>query len=242
MCKLIQNIDFENFRSEIGEEERNKIISLLHLSEREPHDMILDTMLGWVFETTLGLWNAGKPGWIRRKAFDNQLDVVRNRLRKERFRASPARELLVSKEEKELQIEKLFVKQLEIIAVEKGIAFEAITDFIRCGKERLKLAEGGMVTSQDWDDFHEKLKGKWTNISRLVRVENKGLPEKLGQIVYFKTMSHEERHVGEIETEPYLVRGSFHNLANELEVGWHPEYRDRLKKFARIGVQNEKDY
>jgi hypothetical protein len=242
LCKLVQHIEFESFQSEIGEKERKDIISLLHLSEREPHDMILDALLGWVFQTTLGLWHAGKPGWIRRKAFDNQLDVVRNKLRKERFRASPAREVLVSEEERELHIEKLFVKQLEIIAVEEGIAFEAITDFVRCGKERLKLGEEGMVTSQDWGDFHEKLKRKWTTISRIVQTEEEGVPEKLGQIVYHRTMDHEEPYVGEVETEAYLVRGSYHHLANELEVGWHPKYKDELKVFTRIGVENAEAY
>jgi hypothetical protein len=29
-------------------------------------------------------------------------------------------------------------------------------------------------------------------------------------------------------TEPFVCRGSLHLLADELRVGWHPEFRDRL--------------
>ncbi|WP_416208245.1 ABC-three component system protein [Halomonas sp.] len=29
-------------------------------------------------------------------------------------------------------------------------------------------------------------------------------------------------------TEPFVCRGSLHMLADELRVGWHPEFRDRL--------------
>ena len=240
LCKLVQQIDFESFQAEIGTKEREKIASLLHLSEQEPHDLIIDNLSGWISRTTQELWNNGRPGWIRRKAFDNQLARVRYLQKRKRFRASPARDLLVSEEEKARHITKLFVKQLEIIGVGKEIAFQAITAFVQCGMERQKLAEGGMVTSQDWDDFHENLKEEWENISRLVQVRENRIPEELGKIIYFETMRHKESHVGVIETEPYLVKGSFDNLANELEVGWHPENRDRLKRFVRTGVENVK--
>jgi hypothetical protein len=67
--KLIQQIDFESFKTDIRKEERERIASLLHLSEQEPHDLIIDALSGWISRTTLELWNKGKPGWIQRKAF-----------------------------------------------------------------------------------------------------------------------------------------------------------------------------
>jgi hypothetical protein len=29
----------------------------------------------------------------------------------------------------------------------------------------------------------------------------------------------------------FIMRGSYHMLANDLRVGWHPEYEDRLCRF-----------
>jgi len=30
-------------------------------------------------------------------------------------------------------------------------------------------------------------------------------------------------------TEPSLTRGSLHMLADSIEIGWHPQFRERLK-------------
>jgi hypothetical protein len=39
-------------------------------------------------------------------------------------------------------------------------------------------------------------------------------------------------------TEPFVSRGSFHMLSDELRIGWHPEFRNRLALFltAKGGI------
>lgn len=34
--------------------------------------------------------------------------------------------------------------------------------------------------------------------------------------------------------EAFIMRGSFHMLANELKVGWHVDFYDRLKKLLSM--------
>ncbi len=234
LCKLIHQITCEKFSAVLGSKDRAEIASKFHLTERESHDIIIDQLIGWLSTTLISMWNNGKPGWIHREAMDNQLDRLRGELRRKRFRASPARELLISEEEKNKQIEKLFVKQLEIISAEEDIAYEAIVDFIRCGKEKLRFAQEGKLTGADWDEFHTKLEEKWKTIFRLYKLEEHIPEEKLGQKVFHKTMAIEEPRVGEVETEQYLVKGSYHHLSNELSVGWHPKYKKILQKFVKM--------
>lgn len=234
--QLICQIDVETFGSNLGEVEKEEIISLLHLTDREAHDVIIDALLGWLIEVMLDFWNAGEPAWITREALDNRLDKVRGKLRRRRFRASPARELLVSEEEKKAHTGKVFVKQLEIICLEEENAYDAIIDFIRCGKERRRLAQEGNATAQDWDMFHESLKAKWKTVRGIENAKEHKTDEKLGQAVYWNTMAQVEPRLGEIETEQYLVKGSYHRLADKLMVGWHPEYKNRLEKFCKIGM------
>jgi hypothetical protein len=31
--------------------------------------------------------------------------------------------------------------------------------------------------------------------------------------------------------EPFVSRGSLHMLADDLRIGWHPEYRDKFSAF-----------
>ena len=36
-------------------------------------------------------------------------------------------------------------------------------------------------------------------------------------------------------THPFITRGSLHILANDLRVGWHPEFQERLKHLLEEG-------
>ena len=38
--------------------------------------------------------------------------------------------------------------------------------------------------------------------------------------------------------ERYVVRGTYHHLANSLKVGWHPEYVERLWRTVQEGQQS----
>ncbi|MBW2631900.1 MAG: hypothetical protein JRC90_09095, partial [Deltaproteobacteria bacterium] len=38
-------------------------------------------------------------------------------------------------------------------------------------------------------------------------------------------------------TDSFITRGSLHILANDLRVGWHPEFKERLQHLLEGGVQ-----
>ncbi len=235
--KLIEHISCDRCVSSIGEKEKQEIISALRLTDREKHDDIINSLLGWISRTVLSLWNNGKPGWIRRDSFDNQLEAIRNVHRRRRVRASPARKLEVSKRERRTQEGEIFVKQVEIIRVDDDVAYDAVTDFVRFGKEKLRVAQEGNVTEEDWEGFDENLMDQWKNVSGIEKTKEYRTQEIMGQAIYHQTMARKVSHVGELETESYLVRGGYHNLANDLLVGWHPNYKEKLAKFLRRGSE-----
>jgi hypothetical protein len=38
--------------------------------------------------------------------------------------------------------------------------------------------------------------------------------------------------------DPFVMRGSFHILANSLKVGWHPRFRERLAQALEIAMNS----
>ena len=38
--------------------------------------------------------------------------------------------------------------------------------------------------------------------------------------------------------DPFVMRGSFHILANALKVGWHPQFKDRLARALETAMKS----
>jgi hypothetical protein len=237
--KLIEHTSCERFAASIDTEEVQKIAMTLHLTEREDHDNIINSLLGWLSRTVMGLWHAGKPGWIRRASFDNQLEAIRQVHRRRRIRASSASKLHVSEKERKAHSTEIFVKQIEIICLDENILYDAVTDFVRFGKEKIRVAIEGNVTEEDWEIFDDSLLEEWKNIRGIEKTRDHRTSETMGQAIYHKTMAHKISHVGDLETQPYLIKGSYQRMANTLLLGWHPEYEKRLAKFFKRNASDE---
>ncbi len=52
--------------------------------------------------------------------------------------------------------------------------------------------------------------------------------QREGKALFNLFDSHKEIHIRPRCTEPYVMRGSYHILANKLRVGWHAEFLTRL--------------
>jgi len=112
---------------------------------------------------------------------------------------------------------------------------EAIDDFIRCISERTRLSVEGMLTKQDFIAFEERLRERWRLIFNRYkrRLSSSSYNEKelsdIGYEILMETLQHREILAGQQTEEYYLTKGSYHKLADFLEVGWHPNF-DRLLK------------
>lgn len=231
LYKLVEHINCETFVSSIGDEEKQKITMALHLTDREERDNIINSLLGWIIRTVVAQLNKGEPGWIRRNSFDNQLEAVRDIHRRKRVRASSASKWNVSDKEKKAHGAEIFVKQVEIIGVDDDVANDAVTDFVRFKKEKIRVASEGNITEEEWDNFNENLKRHWNNMRNIEKTRGYKTQELMGRAIYHRTIAKDEKYIGNLETEPYLISGSYHDLANGLLVGWHPDYKKKLLKF-----------
>ncbi len=108
---------------------------------------------------------------------------------------------------------------------------EAISDYLNSGEKRTLLARKGYVTNFQMNLMIEDLKTRWQSISKRIRLANQSLSkEQLGQMICNDTLDHNTK-IGGMETSGYfLTRGCYHDLANALIVGWHPDYLTIVSK------------
>jgi hypothetical protein len=207
-----------------GPKLRRQIASALHLPDDVSADDIIDGLLGWIHSITLDQWRHGRPAWIQRQAFDNLLHRLIRKARAYHRLGLPEHLINVPKAERQRQLNQMYVRQLRIIKVDDSEILTAIDDFVRCGSERFRLAIEGDVNADDWIDFDDRLLQHWRIVSgREKRAIIGRNPVDTGYAIYSASIQHEPALALD-PPQPYLARGSFHRLANNSNLGWHPDY------------------
>jgi len=195
-------------------------------------DSIADELLGWLHRTILSLWQANKPGWVERDHFINQLHAVldRRKRRETRERAEhliPLNEDRVGKEKG-----RPFVKQLHLVTEDESTVDTAVREYLRCSMEKFRLSEEGNVTDEDWIAFEVTLKARWQKIrGRILRMRQDSTEIDQGfEIFYEVTENHREKLAGNDTEQVYLTSGTYHRLADVLDVGWHPRFVELMQE------------
>lgn len=195
-------------------------------------ESIANELLGWAKKQVLALWQAGQPAWISRDSFVTQFHAVLDRRKRQQTRERAANLIPVIDEQLGKEKGRVFVKQLYLVTDDDSRVDESIREYLRCRIEKNRLSADGYITDQDWIAFEYSLKTRWTKIfSRSKRLGRTEPEEDVGfKVLCETTDGHKERLAG-VETEQvYLTAGTYHRMADQLVVGWHPRYEELLKQ------------
>lgn len=125
-----------------------------------------------------------------------------------------------------------FVQQLEIINVGKARVALAIQDYYRAFAQRSRWLREELVVGLDLCKYERLLIEEWTRVFEAKRdelgdVETDAAKEKAARSV-LKWADNAVITIRPNVTEPFVCRGSLHMLSDEVRIGWHPEFKDRL--------------
>lgn len=130
--------------------------------------------------------------------------------------------------------ETVFVRQLELVSVHRERIRQAIGEYYRAYKQRNKWARDGLIVDEDLEDYESRIKYEWKDYFLRMK-ENipddaeEGDKMKEGRKLYNMIRDQVDEHIKPKFNEAYHQRGSYHMLANELKVGWHRDFIQRLK-------------
>jgi len=125
----------------------------------------------------------------------------------------------------------VFVHQLNIIETSKSRIFRAIKDYFRASEQRSRWIREELIYIGELDRYELRLVEAWQRYFDILaeKMSDKALEEekiKLGKEIY----EWVESNIIPIRKcdEPFISIGTFHILADQLKVGWHPEYSMKL--------------
>ena len=196
------------------------------VSEAKVFD-IANQLCGWVFRNVVKQLEQGVSAYISRDEFHHEYIAYVRRVDRELILKSWAS--LPTDEQKEEQLPRTFVQQLNLIEHSFDDQLEAISDFLRASWDRAIWSRSGEVHEDAFSELNETLHRTWSNIRDITNIDAADRPPVLrGKLLHLKCME-QKANVQGMEPPPHFVPGCFHILADDMVIGWHPDYQNLLK-------------
>lgn len=139
--------------------------------------------------------------------------------------------------------QRVFVEQLKLVSVGHRRLQFAISDYYRAFHQRSRWLRDELLPPSDLETYEKRLINEW---ERQFEIMREGLradaTEDEKQVEGRKLFNWTDKVNYPIRprcVDPYISRGSFHMLANQLRVGWHTDYSVRLGKTTRKRVKEK---
>lgn len=141
---------------------------------------------------------------------------------------------------------RLFVAQLREIGISSSRIRNAILDYYRAFEQRSAWARENLLVLGEVEEYEDRLTDEWGRYKDFAfeKLKDDSPEEALreaGSTLYawaeFDTGQIESLRIRARVTEPYILRGSFHILADatpEPRIYWHPKFLDRLGKVLGV--------
>lgn len=193
-------------------------------------DDICAAAIGWVVKTADAQLRSGSRAVIAVSDFSARLRAIIKRQDRDHVLNSVAAEPDPAAIDAEVQ-RSVYIRQMELIECESDEKLRAASDFLRAATDRTHWSDRGQVDEQSLSEFDNRLERRWKSTKRSVSLQSKSLSEaEHGQLLLSECVKPAGDRLQGMDVPPHFPPGSVHALADRLNIGWHPRYRDLLKK------------
>lgn len=184
---------------------------------------VLDSILGWTKRHVEKQIEAKKQPIIKWDEFNQQLIAAARKFDRSELLTPTSVEITEPEIEQELR-KRQYIQQLRWVDCEDDELVRAVNDYLRSSVDRTAWSERGDVLEVSFEEFSDHLERHWVNRKRLTNIELPGRSEaQLGQAVLAHCLMASVSLQG-LEVPSYFVPGSYHALADNFTVGWHPRF------------------
>lgn len=188
---------------------------------------IADHMSGVVKRRVDELLEAGKPAIITSDEFHIWYTTYVQKIDRDLVLRTHSKR--PSDKEAKDHLPRVFVRQLDLIGLPFEDKLEAVGDYLMAAADRTAWAASGDVDATSFDELDISLQRTWRNKRLACKVAHggKALGEQ-GLALYADCMVVNVA-VQHKETPDHFIPGCLHRLADDLSIGWHPDFAGQLK-------------
>lgn len=129
--------------------------------------------------------------------------------------------------------DRVFVEQLRLIGVSNRAIRNAVINYYRAFEQRSRWSREGLVKPGEIKKYMNSLKDEWEQRSALMEIEYDFSQEQqklvFGQKLHYVCQIDGAKPIRPEFKSAYVARGTYYDLSDCKEIGWHPDYKDILK-------------
>ena len=132
--------------------------------------------------------------------------------------------------------EKIFHEQLKLICLGNHRMQLALRDYYRAFRQRASWVRNDLLYVNELGQYEQRLIDEWEHAfaameETLSETNNATEEEKVKEgRQLFSDIEKRDIRIRPKCQEAFIMRGSYHILANQLKIGWHVDFFDRLKQ------------
>ena len=200
---------------------------------REHHSAFLERLEGWWLRRVLRQLVDSTADRIGSIELESQMSDLREQFKQEALPIDDdLLEFTLDDATRAAHENSIFVWQLELVKAGKRRIAAAIRDYYRAFEQRSRWLRDELVVGMDLHKYETRLIEEWELVFDAMRDDlGNAAADEAQESAARSVLAWAERTTIPIRpnvTEPFVCRGSFHMLSDEVRIGWHPEFRDRL--------------
>ncbi len=188
---------------------------------------IADHMSGVVKNRIDELLEVGKPAIVTSDEFHTWYTAYVQKIDRDTVLQSHAKR--PSDQETEVYLPRVFVQQLDMIGLPFEDKLEAVSDYLMAAADRTAWAASGDVDPTSFDELDVNLKRRWKNKRLACKVAHGDKCLDVQGLALYADCMDLTVAVQQKETPDHFIPGCLHRLADDLLIGWHPEFAVQLR-------------
>jgi len=205
-------------------------------------EYVYDKILGWWIRNVIHCLSSPEPVFISFRQLQSRLYDVGSEYKADSLPIDV--DPLYQPTDEELGAllpeNRIFIEQLNLIALSNDRLKRCIRDYYNAYRQRSQWVRENLLFVDDLVKYEADLIDEWERLFLIMkeRISDYGdqITEKdkcaHGNIL-FSTIEDQQLPIRQNVTKPFIMRGTYHELANQLKVGWHIDFLERLCHLLR---------
>jgi len=201
-------------------------------AEKQHLDAFVSRLEGWWFRRAIQQLqaSAGSSAILSRE-IEAQIDDLREQFKRD---ALPIDEdILAATVDASAYQDAMFVQQLRLCNIGAQRVLAAVREYFRAFEQRSRWLREDLILVGELERYERRLIEEWELVFERVKDdlgEETAEEAKVGAAKeVYRWVEQSVFPIRPNVTEPFVTRGSLQMLSNRLQVGWHPEFLDRLR-------------
>lgn len=202
-------------------------------------DQVFDRVEGWWFKKSIEALSSLEPVFISQNQLRSYIVSVSQEYAPDNLPIDISEYNELDLDDLEIY-DSLFYKQLKLICLGNNRLQLAIRDYYRAFQQRANWVRNDLLYVNELEKYERRLIDEWEHSFSAMEDDLEELGNEITEEVkvksgkkLYKIMEDKDVRIRERCSEAFVMRGSYHMLADKLKIGWHLDFYDRLESMLR---------